>query len=287
MRQIYLITIIVLLISSLIMAETVPEDNAVKGWIQEGTTLRFPANELYGHIDGGAELFLEFGFDELLVQRYIHDGLEIDMEIYRMSTPLAALGIYLIRKGNEKPVDGVKARSTGNQYQITALKGRDYIQINNLSGEAAILPDMIQMLNLVLGIIPDAHTPDVFNVLPTENKITGSEMIMAGPYALQPIFTFGEGNILGLSDSLYAVAADYGSDSNRTTRLIIDYKTVDRAAKIFENLKRNLDPYLKIVMEKENSFVIADYYDQFDLIVRDNNLISIHLHLTENPYRGH
>ena len=75
-----------------LMADIIPpKDNFVKGWVKSGQTLRFTKNDLYGHINGGAELFLEFGFNELLVQRYEKGGEEITLEIYILWTALTPL----------------------------------------------------------------------------------------------------------------------------------------------------------------------------------------------------
>jgi hypothetical protein len=69
--------------------------------------------DMYGYIDGGAELFFEFGFSELTVQRYRCGERELSLDLYRMTGPDAALAVYLAKKGEERPVPGVEDRNTG------------------------------------------------------------------------------------------------------------------------------------------------------------------------------
>ena len=49
------------------------------------------------HINGGAELFLEFGFEEMQLLTSTADEVELTAELYRMRDPEAALGIYLAK----------------------------------------------------------------------------------------------------------------------------------------------------------------------------------------------
>jgi hypothetical protein len=55
---------------SLAAAELVlPGDEFFPGWKRDGKPSVFIKADLFNHIDGGADLFLEFGFERTLVQR--------------------------------------------------------------------------------------------------------------------------------------------------------------------------------------------------------------------------
>ncbi|HPB73006.1 MAG TPA: hypothetical protein PLX71_08505, partial [Phycicoccus sp.] len=71
--------------------------------------------DLYNYIDGGAELFLEFGFEACTVQQYKRGADEAVMEVYRMDDPVAARGIYLMKCGVEKPDPAFKERHTADK----------------------------------------------------------------------------------------------------------------------------------------------------------------------------
>ncbi|UCC31625.1 MAG: hypothetical protein JSU86_04975, partial [Phycisphaerales bacterium] len=105
------------------------------GWARAGKEKTFILKGLYNRINGAAELFLEMGFEQLTVQRYQDGEATVDLEIYQMENPTAALGIYFHKRGNETPVDGLTGRHTGNRFQITACKGKYFIQVNNFAGD--------------------------------------------------------------------------------------------------------------------------------------------------------
>jgi len=221
--------------------------------------LRFPGRELYGHIDGGAELFLEFGFDELEVQKYRKGKADLSVEAYRMESPEAALGIYLMKKGKETPVPGISARNTGDRYQAMILKGLYLILVNNYGGDAALEPMMRELANRVLERIPDVRPADLLSVLPQENRIKGSELLIRGPYALQSIYTFGNGDVFLLKGKVFGVAGDYQDPGGGTwTEIIVPYPSGNDAQAAFSNLKAGLDPDLKVTEEKGAAFAFLD-----------------------------
>ena len=82
-----------------------PPSGFLGSWNLEGKPRLFPGSELYGHIDGGAEIFFEFGFQEATVQRYRSPAGELVVECYRMSDPLGRTRDLPreVRQGDPRP----------------------------------------------------------------------------------------------------------------------------------------------------------------------------------------
>jgi hypothetical protein len=259
-------------------------DQFAAGWSRSEAMLRFVKNDLYGHIDGGAELFHELGFDELLVQRYTKGEQELSLEIYVMSSTESALGIYLTKCGKEKPNPAVKTRHTANRTQFTLLRCNYFIQINNTYGDSAVVPDMITLANAVIEKIPEGKPVTLFGVLPKEDMVTGSELLVRGQYGLQPIFTFGPGDILMLNGEVFAAVADYANSAGVTwTRVMIDYPDTARAKAAFDNLVAKLDSTLVVQSRSTNRFSFKDYQSKYGSAVLNGKILDIHLHLPRDP----
>ena len=56
----------------------------------------FEGTALYGFMNGGSELFLEYGFQQLLEQRLTYQGVQFIVEYYLMDSPQHAYGIYSV-----------------------------------------------------------------------------------------------------------------------------------------------------------------------------------------------
>ena len=261
-----------------------PGDDFYPGWKATGPIDRYLQQDLYGHINGGAELFLEFGFDSLLVREYRHAGQEITLEVYCMERPESALGIYLMKCGKENPLPEITARNTGSLQQILAVQNRYVIQCNQFKADRESRVAMIALVNGLLKSIPADEDLDLWQLLPQEEIIPGSQRLIRGPYALQPIYTFGEDDILQLQGQTFGFCADYRSASgDRFTRLVIPYPNAQKARAVFDGLRTHLDPYLKIVRESTAELVFRDYQDKYGIIRIEDQQLHISIHLAALP----
>jgi len=242
-----------------------PGEGFLAGWKVAGTPRIFRKAELFNHIDGGAELFLEFGFERLTTQRYVQGTSELALEAYEMASPESALGIYLMKCGPETPLPGIPARNSSETAQFLILKGRYFVQIDNQAGDPKLVPAMTALAAALLGKIPaQAADMRLFDLLPKEARLAGSERLLRGPFGLQPYYTFGEGDILGLGGKTFAALANYGEPQGQaSTRIAIVYASAAEAAAVFRGLKANLDPYLKILDAGATGFTFIDFRERY------------------------
>ncbi len=262
-------------------AVELPKDEFAPGWRRSEAALVFQKQDLYGYINGGAELYLEYGFAELVVQRYHHGQSELSLDIYRMVHAEAALAIYLAKKGVEQPLAGVSARNTGGIYQITALQGPYFIQVNNLSGEAEHLPVMVQLLEKFLENVEEETAVLRLEEFP-ENRIPGSELLIGGPYSLQMVYTLGDGDILQLAGRPYALCARVAdSTGKRQTWLRAAYADSVEARAVLRELSDNLDEYLEKISTADDSLTFKDYKNEYGRIVRRGAVLEVNLHLRQ------
>ena len=248
--------------------------------------LRFVGQDLFGHINGGAEVYYEYGFRDLLVERFAVGDKKLNVETYRMESPEAALAIYLLLRGEEKPLEELEARNSANPYQISAVKGSRFLQVNIFSGEESLLPAAAGLARRALAEIPDEKPADLLGRLPEEGLAPGSEMLVRGPYTLQRIFLFGEGDILRLGGRIYGVAGRYREaegDSALYDRILIDYPDDAGAAAAFRNLTERLDPYLEIVREEEAFLLFRDYREEFGTAERRGARLELRVGLSSPP----
>ncbi|NLP10948.1 hypothetical protein GX408_11200 [bacterium] len=256
-----------------------PGDEFAPGWRRYQAPMIFAAKDLYGYIDGGAELFFEFGFSELTVQRYRCGERELSLDLYRMTGPDAALAVYLAKKGEERPTPGVEDRNTGSDRQITALRGRWFIQVNNQSGEPDNFSAMIRLLQGALQQIPLEAPQDWLRDMPAD-RIPGSELLVAGPLSLQMVYTLGEGDILQLQGNHFGVCVERpDGEERRSVMLRVDYADTAACRAAFAHVQANLDAYLVKLAADEDWFTFRDYKNEYGRVVRSGRVLEIWLNL--------
>lgn len=96
---------------------------------------KYDGTSLWGYIDGGADVYLEYGFDKLLSQEAKSDSETFRIDIYRMTSPEAAYGIYSVSKFKCLS-DTLSKYCCITQYQVQIAHGSLYISVASESGSA-------------------------------------------------------------------------------------------------------------------------------------------------------
>jgi len=262
----------------------IPDPGFAPGWAKAGALRTFAGQDLFNQIDGGAELFLEFGFAKLRLQAYARDKAELTLNAYEMESAASALGIYLMKMGRETPFPEIAARNSGEEAQVTILKGRYFIQVDNLGDVPASKAEIAALANAFLAGVAEEAALTPLDLLPAEGKVPGSERLIRGPYGLQPYFTFGEGDILSLGGRTFGVVANYRERPDAVfLRFIIPYAEETQAGSVYANLLANLDPYLNVLETRERAFVFEDHLGKFGIVERKGSNLDIRVSLDLKP----
>ncbi|MGZ7046516.1 MAG: DUF6599 family protein, partial [Candidatus Aminicenantales bacterium] len=241
----------------------------------------FTGQDLFNHIDGGAELFLELGFVKLRLQAYTRDKAELTLNAYEMESAGSALGIYLMKMGRETPFPEVASRNSSEKAQMTIVKGRYFVQVDNLGDVSASKAEAAALANAFLSAVAEESVLTPLETLPAEGKVAGSDRLIRGPYGLQPYFTFGEGDILSLGGRIFGALAEYRMpDGAAFTRLIVPYPDPGTAAAALAYLKANLDPYLKVTAARTDGFDFIDFQAKKGSVARSGAVLDFRFNST-------
>ncbi|MDD5564107.1 MAG: hypothetical protein PHQ91_10375 [Thermoanaerobaculaceae bacterium] len=261
-----------------------PASGFAGGWTRAGQAKVFPADALYNHIDGGAEIFLELGFELATVQRYARGADEIVVECYRMRDADAALAVYLDKCGDETPSPAFAERHTAGRYQLLFVRDRFFVIVNNPPGTPAVAPALVEFARAIAGRLPPGAEVRAFDALPRVGLVPGSLRLIRGSVGLQEIATLGEGDILRLGGTLTATAARYtGGAAGDRTLVVVVYPSEVEAAGAFRNLVDHLDPEIRPLTTGERRLVFASYDGTFGVAARAGARLELTLRLKTRP----
>ena len=230
--------------------------DGLKGWKRAGDVERYTKEGLYGYIDGGAEIVLQYGFRELSVSRYRPSAgagtpEEIVLEIYRFASGEAAFGMYSIRlEGGEKGWPGIKADNWVGQGQASLVKG-DYF-VNVLapgSDEAAIGGFLAQVERRIPG--KGTARPRGLGWLPREGMMPSSGHFIRGPLAAQSESPFLDGAFWGFTteesgrSATRAYSAKYGSVTAISKLVIVELGQGVAGGDVDAGVRAMFEEYLK------------------------------------------
>jgi len=164
-------------------------------------TREYSYESLYGYIDGGAELYLEYGFDTLCITDIIYGGAELKAEIYRMKDEEAAFGIFSVSRF--KCIDGIDLTEhfCRSKYQLQFCKGPYYVSIVNstaTSGEQKLSEQIAVLLIERISnepFISAGFFPDTINagLMKSAVLVRGRMGLFNGAYGLSELLEECEG----------------------------------------------------------------------------------------------
>lgn len=161
-----------------------PENLEIPGWSAKEKASYYTSDGLYGFINGGAEIFLQYGFRNLTVCPYRPDRgpgtAEIVLEIYQMRTPLEAFGIFSIKRGSQEAASAeIKALNWVSDTQVNLVKDTFFINILGFECEPRDLEAFAAVV--AAKISGDAYRPEIFDRFPESGRIAGSGKYLQGP----------------------------------------------------------------------------------------------------------
>jgi len=167
-------------------------------------TKYFNGNSLWGYINGGADLYLEYGFNKLTVHQFKLNKEVIKIEIYEMLSNEAAFGIFSISRS--KCLDTFLSTQFYciNQFHIQIAIGIYYISIINETGKDSTLKFCVKLAENFISQINDKGLR-LNGIL--KNKLIRSNIkdlkLFKGELGLQNINT-NLNSWVNLSDILYS-----------------------------------------------------------------------------------
>lgn len=191
----------------------------------------FNGDGLWGHINGGADVYLEYGFDKLLFQDISWNGFTFRVEFYRMIDPEAAYGIYSISKFKCEMTDTISKFVCITSFQAQSALGRFYISIANDKGTSEAKEAAIQLFDKILAKERERlyYIPDFFNkdkLEPHSSKLK----FVKGELGLQNGFTSWSDYFTGISNySAYILPVE--ENKNYFNIGLISFSSVDETTK--------------------------------------------------------
>jgi hypothetical protein len=101
-----------------------PSAHDLQGWAPSGEPQHYAGSDLYTYIDGGAEIYQEYGFKQVLAQDYKNAaGRSLTLEIYEMKSPEAAYGAFTFKASGKGRAVTIGQAAELEDYYLNAWKG--------------------------------------------------------------------------------------------------------------------------------------------------------------------
>jgi hypothetical protein len=212
--------------------DVLPDLNSIPGWTPDSPPQNYKGEDLYVYIDGGAEIYHEYGFRRVVVQDYKGRNEEsIILEIYEMSGPESAYGIYTFKTSGSGKAVAIGEEGLLEDYYLNFRRGDFLVTLTGLADDPRTIEGLMAIGKAVDANLKDGgERPGLVRALPEETRVPGSIKYFRGRLGL-----FNSHSFFGSMDfdCREAVKADYAEGFSL---YLLQYEDAPEAGRKFRDV---------------------------------------------------
>jgi len=214
-----------------------PPDGAAPGWTRDGEPQEYAGEDLYVYINGGAEIYQEYGFRRVVVQDYKNAaGKPLSLEIFEMETPAAAYGMFTFKRSGLGRVIQIGSGAELEDYYLNFWKGQCLATLTGFDESAETVAGLLAVGRQVDARIEGpGDSPELVAALPGEGLRPGSIKYLRGLLGLNNVYPLHTARGLAFAE---AVKGDYGEGS---FLMVMDYGSDGSCAAAWRDLRAALE----------------------------------------------
>jgi hypothetical protein len=216
-----------------------PPAGAIPGWTLAEEARVYNRDNLFDMVDGQADGFFVYGFEQVATQRYQNaDGTILEVALWQLATPADAFGLFTyglagqpasicpsISSAGQTPATG-----SGRCYEGDADPGRrlafwqDRYEVQVYGRRQVLDADLQAFAQAVSALLPQGgERPELVSRLPQEGLVERGFIFFHEEISIQNEIWLGGENILGLSGQTNALLARYDLSGSTARLLLIEY----------------------------------------------------------------
>jgi len=215
------------------LAKLLPD--TLEGWGVTEEDQVYDRDNLYDYINGGAELYLSYGFRNVLNRIYtVPEQPDILLDLFDMGTSEDAYGIFSHSRESEDTTFG-----QGSQYTAGLLlfwKDRYFVSIlahpETMESKQAVFS---LAKHIDAAIQTEGALPEIVRTLPQEALVKESIRYFHHYIWLNSYYFIADENILRIDENTDALLAKYGEGDDRHLLLLVRYPTEDDGTRAYHD----------------------------------------------------
>lgn len=253
-------------ITSSNLHDYLPGRDDVKEWRRDGPPQEYKGEDLFLYINGGAEIYREYGFSQVLVQDYVSQKKKsISLEIFEMNSDESAFGMYTFKASPDGRAVELGDGAQLADYYLNFWKGKFLVTLTGFDEEEETREGLLKIARAVEAKVnAKGKIPPLVFLLPEEGLVKTSIIFFKGHLGLFNSYQFFSHDVFRLREGVRAnyrqgcstFIIKYPTDSECTERFgeaKESFKASDKF-KDFMDIHRHL---FRVVDRRENTIYIS------------------------------
>lgn len=254
----------------------IPEETELGEWKKDGSAQEYKGEDLFVYIDGGAEIYHEYGFRQVVVQDYLNkNGKSISLEIFEMLSPESAYGMYTFKTNAQGRALAIGEEALLEGYYMNFWKGSFLVTLTGFDEDEETVKGLLDIARAVDAKIKDrGKKPRLVSIVPKRDLLALSMKYFKGNLGLYNTYPFFTANVFAFSEG---IKADY---TTGYSFYIIGYRSIDECQERFREVSQNfarssrynnfnpVDERLFRVKDRKGEIIFASLFERYILIIK-------------------
>ncbi len=238
------------------------------GWAANGTARSYNRATLFDLVDGQADAFFAYRFEQVVTQSYANaSGAIMRIEIWQLASPADAFGLFTFARSGT-PVDIGNEGDADSSRRIAFWQHRYYVQVSaQQKSPNAELWTLARALAAALPV--GGEPPAIASQAPIGERV-GKIIFFRQEISIQSEIWLGGKNILGLGPETEGIVAQYDLDGTTARLLMVQYLNAKQSAAGLQGLQTSTVKNLVAADARGN--LLAAVFGKVDRIAADRLL---------------
>lgn len=197
----------------------------IVGWKLASPPTAYTVDNLFEYIDGGAESFLQFDFQDLVAASFVKDKVEVTVDLYHHRDAARAFGMYTQerRPGSTRMPGKLEGIAGPDNLQFVA--GAYYVKLAlGNGGEPSILPMFAEK---IAAKIPGSRQPPaVLGCFPDKGRKPRAEKLTARDFLGHAFLHDAAAVPYEIDGARFRLFAVEGKDASDVAKMVAAYRAV-------------------------------------------------------------
>ncbi len=206
-------------------------------WKEDDLPQEYEGEDLYLYINGGAEIYHEYGFKQVIVQDYTRkNGKSIALEIFEMESIEGAYGIYTFKTSTEGKELALGDKAQLSDYYLNFWKGDFVVTLTGFDEDEETVKGLQRVARAVdTKIKSRGREPAFVSLLPEKDLIKQSIKYFKGNLGLYNSYPFFTQDVFRLKKG---IKSDYKAGYSV---FIISYKDSKENRSRFNEVRKSFE----------------------------------------------
>lgn len=210
------------------LSDFFPDADAFPDWTPGAQVEVFDRENIYDLVNGQADAFFAYGFEQVAVQSYENAENLLRVEVWQLATPADAYGLFTtgiagtpVATGNDGDADPGRRLAFWQDRYYVQVRARQKLDDADLRGFAEAVSKALPA---------GGERPALVDLLPSDGLVERGAIFFREEISIQDMLWLGGENLLGLGKETEGVLAQYDVGGAVAQLLLVQYPDAAEAA---------------------------------------------------------